>query len=62
MIQPSTEQGNWLNGGFSESAAYVNLRKFIEPDFPEEELKREIRNAYKWVDDKGKIGSKYRKI
>ena len=48
--------------GFSESAAYVNLRKFIEPDFPEEELKREIRNAYKWVDGKGKIGSKYRKI
>lgn len=48
--------------GLSESIAYVNLKEHIAPDFPEAELKREIRKAYKWVDSKGKIGSKYRKL
>ena len=48
--------------GLSESIAYVNLKEHIAPDFPEAELKREIRKAYEWVNSKGKIGSKYRKL
>lgn len=46
----------------NEKAVYVNLKKFIESDFSEEELRREIKRAYKWVDGKGKIGSKYREL
>ena len=48
--------------GIPQETAFRYLSRFIEPDFSEEEIKREVRNAYKWVDDKGKIGSKYRKI
>lgn len=48
--------------GISQENAFRYLSQFIESDFPEAELKREIRNAYKWVDSKGKIGSKYRKL
>lgn len=48
--------------GIPETAAYANLSKYIAPDFSEPELKREIWKAYKWVDDRGKIGTKYRKL
>ena len=48
--------------GIPETAAYANLSKYIAPDFPEPELRREIRKAYKWIDARGKIGSKYRKL
>ncbi|WP_018665969.1 BT4734/BF3469 family protein [Bacteroides gallinarum] len=48
--------------GLSESIAYANLKEYIAPDFPEAELGREVRKAYEWVDGKGKIGSKYRKL
>lgn len=48
--------------GIPETAAYANLSKYIAPDFSEPELKREIWKAYKWVDDRGKIGTKYRKF
>ena len=45
-----------------QETAFRYLSQFIEPDFSEEEIKREVRNAYKWVNDKGNLGSKYRKI
>lgn len=48
--------------GISQENAFRYLSQFIEPDFPEAELKREIKKAYEWVDSKGKIGSKYRKL
>lgn len=48
--------------GISKATAYTNLAKYIAPDFPESELKREIRKAYEWVEKKNGIGSKYRKI
>ena len=48
--------------GIPQETAFRYLSQFIEPDFSEEEIKREVRNAYKWVNDKGNFGSKYRKI
>ena len=48
--------------GIPQETAFRYLSQFIEPDFSEGEIKREVRNAYKWVDDKGNFGSKYRKI
>lgn len=48
--------------GISESAALSNLSQYISSDFSQSELEREIGKAYKWVRDKGAIGTKYRKI
>ena len=59
LIKRARELAEW---GVPERVAYANLSKYIAPDFPELELRREIRKAYKWIDDGGKIGSKYRKL
>lgn len=48
--------------GIPIETAFQYLSRFIALDFGEEELSRQVRNAYEWVDRKGTFGSKYRKI
>lgn len=48
--------------GIPRDTAFRYLSQFISPDFGEEELSRQIGNAYEWVDKRGTFGSKYRKI
>jgi virE domain protein len=59
LIKRAKELAEW---GVPETAAYANLSKYIAPDFPEPELRREIRKAYKWVEERNGIGNKYRRI
>lgn len=59
LIKRARELAEW---GVPETAAYANLSKYIAPDFPEPELRREIRKAYKWVEERNGIGNKYRRI
>lgn len=48
--------------GISIEVTTEYLSQFIAPDFGEDELLRQIKNAYEWVDKQGTFGSKYRKI
>ena len=48
--------------GIPRGTAFRYLSQFLTPDFGKEELLRQVRNAYEWVDRKGTFGSKYRKI
>ncbi len=48
--------------GIPRDTAFRYLSQFIAPDFGENELLRQIRNAYGWVEKRGTFGSKYRKI
>ena len=42
LIKRARELAEW---GVPERVAYANLSKYIAPDFPELELRREIRKA-----------------
>lgn len=53
------EMAEW---GISEDIAQNYLSRYIAPDFPENELKRQIYNAYWWVKKRGNIGIRYRKL
>ena len=48
--------------GIPRDTAFRYLSQFIAPDFGENELLRQVRNAYGWVEKRGTFGSKYRKI
>lgn len=48
--------------GIPRDTAFRYLSQFVTPDFGKDELLRQVRNAYEWVDRKGTFGSKYRKI
>lgn len=48
--------------GIPRGTAFRYLSQFLTPDFGKEELLRQVRNAYEWVNRKGTFGSKYRKI
>lgn len=48
--------------GIPRGTAFRYLSQFITPDFGQEELLRQVMNAYQWVNRKGTFGSKYRKI
>lgn len=48
--------------GIPRDTAFRYLSQFITPDFGKEELSRQVRNAYEWINRKGTFGSKYRKI
>lgn len=48
--------------GIPRGTAFRYLSQFLTPDFGKEELLRQVRNAYEWVEKRGTFGSKYRKI
>lgn len=48
--------------GIPRDTAFRYLSQFLTPDFGKEELLRQVRNAYEWVEKRGTFGSKYRKI
>lgn len=48
--------------GIPRDTAFRYLSQFVTPDFGKDELLRQVRNAYEWVNRKGAFGSKYRKI
>ena len=48
--------------GIPRDTAFRYLSQFITSDFREDELLRQVRNAYGWVEKRGTFGSKYRKI
>ena len=48
--------------GIPRDTAFRYLSQFVTPDFGKDELLRQVRNAYEWVNRKGTFGSKYRKI
>lgn len=48
--------------GIPKDTAFRYLSQFISPDFGEDELLKQVRNAYEWVDKRDTFGSKYRKI
>ena len=48
--------------GVSEDDALNYMLGFEDSDFKEDEIKRQVRNAYKKTEAAGKVGSKYRKL
>lgn len=48
--------------GVSEDDALTYMLGFEDSDFKEDEIRRQVRNAYKKTEASGKIGAKYRKL
>lgn len=48
--------------GVSEDDALTYMLGFEDSDFKEDEIRRQVRNAYKKTEAAGKIGTKYRKL
>lgn len=48
--------------GISEKNALTYMLRFEDSDFKEDEITRQVKNAYKKTEDAGKIGAKYRKL
>ena len=53
------EMAEW---GISEEVTQDYLSQYIAPDFPKNELQKQINNAYQWVRKRGNIGLKYREL